>query len=130
MIKAGYQITIDSYSNDGDNRNSITISGLTKARTQYIIAMCKLFTSQKHGNMCDAYHDSPEVALAKIDMAAVASAYTDVLESDELESLLEEPMCYMAEFLGSDEFFNFRVFSGYKVHLVPTDLYDVTNDFV
>lgn len=130
MLKSGYQITINSYCNDGDNRNSITINGLTKARTQYIIAMCKLFISAKHGNMCYSFDDSPEMGLVKIDMAAVASAYADVMEPDEPEALFEEPMDYMTQFLDSDEFYNFRVFDGYKVHFIPVNCTDVTNDFV
>lgn len=129
MIKAGYQITITSWENDGDNYNNITLSGLTKARVTYIIAMCKLFTSTKHGNLYDSYCNSAEVSLAQIDMAALASAYTDVVDSDELDCLFLEPVEYMTQFLGNGEYFTFRVFDSYKVHYIPVDIADVTHEF-
>jgi len=129
MIKAGYQITTTSWENDGDNYNNITISGLTKDRVKYIIAMCKLFTSNMHGNLCECSYDSPEVSLAVVDMLAVASAYHDVLEKDEIEYIKEETCDYMTKFLGSGEYFNFRVFDSYTVHYVPVDILDVSSEF-
>lgn len=129
MIKAGYQISITSWENDGDNYNTITISGLTKDRVKYIIAMCKLFASDNHGNLCECSYDSPEVSLAVIDMLAVASAYHDVLEEDEIEYIKEDPMDYMTKVLGSGEYFTFRAFDSYTVHYVPVDIADVTAEF-
>lgn len=129
MIKSGYQITITSWENDGDNYNNVTLNGLTKDRVKYIIAICKLFTSRGHGNLYDASHDSSEVSLARIDMASTASAYTDIVNSDELDHLFQEPADYMAQFLGSGEDYTFRVFDSYKVHYVPVDIADVTYDF-
>ena len=128
MIKAGYQITISSWENDGDNYKDITISGLTKDRVKYTIAMCSLFTSIKHGNLYDASHDSHEVFLARLDMLAIASAYADVLEPDEIEYIGEEPCEYMATFIGSNTDFTFRVFDSYKVYFMPIDIADITND--
>ena len=129
MIKAGYQITINSWENDGDNYKDITVGGLTKDRVKYIIAMCGLFTSNKYGNLYDARHDSQEVFLARLDMLAVASAYTDVLEPDEIEYIGEEPSDYISTFIGNGIDYTFRVFDSYKVHLMPVDIADVTNEF-
>ena len=129
MIKAGYQITITSWENDADNYKDVTIGGLTKDRVKYIIAMCSLFTSNKHGNLYDVRHDSQEVFLARLDMVAVASAYTDVLEPNEIEYICEDPSEYMNTFISNGTDYTFRVFDSYKVHLMPIDIADVTNEF-
>ena len=124
MIKAGLQLVISSWENDGDNYKDVTISGLSEARTKMIISICKEFTSNKFGNMRD---DNVDVASNTV--VTILEDNIDVLEADELACAREEICEYMSTYLGSSEFYDFRVFDSFKVFYIPQDIDEVTSYF-
>ena len=125
MIKAGYQLVINSWSNDGDNYKDITINGLMEQDVYRIIELCKLFTSDKFGNMYEGTDE--EVAEASAAMVVVLNTWK--CSENEIEHATVEAADYMTQYLGCDEYYTFRVFESFKVHYFPTDIEDVTGQF-
>jgi hypothetical protein len=49
-IPAGYRLTIKSWENDGDAKQTVIVNGLTEARAAFYVDLCK-FCSDQFGNL-------------------------------------------------------------------------------
>jgi hypothetical protein len=140
IIPAGYRVTITSWENDGDNYKDKIHEGLTSARVEYILELCKLFKSGSNnggktfGNM-DEY-DSGGFAKAEKAVRKVLEKHRAVLNHCELANLESEEgdmeVCEVVnKFIGSSEYYTFRVYQTAKVELIPhqIEIDDVTGDF-
>ena len=141
IIPAGYRVTITSWENDADYYEDTIHEGLTKERVEYILEMCKLFKSGSNnggktfGNM-NEYDGSARFAKAQQAVNVVLEKHRAVLNECELANLDsgedEMEVCEIInEFIGSSEFYTFRVYDKAKIELVPHQITmeDVTADF-
>lgn len=139
VIPAGYRLSIDSWENDGDYRQTEIIEGLSKERVQFLIELLSLFRSESNndgcfGNMYDP--DEGEITLAVAAMRQVMDKHRDALEDDEVDYMTDVDQYFFSEmvstYLGSSENYWSRVFDGVKVEYTPTEiiLEDVTDQFV
>ena len=141
IIPAGYRVTITSWENDADNYKHTVHEGLSKERVEYILELCKMFKSGSNnggktfGNM-NEYDPPSRLVKAEKAVRTVLEKHRAVLNECELENLEAEEdemeVCeIVSEFLGSSEFYTFRVYSTVKVEHIPFQITieDVTGDF-
>ena len=141
IIPAGYRVTITSWENDADNYKDTIHEGLTKERVEYILELCKMFKSGSNnggktfGNMNES-DGAAQFAKAEQAVRAVLEKHRTSLNHLELANLEAEEdemeVCeIVSEFIGSSEFYTFRVFSKAKVEHIPLQITmeDVTGDF-
>lgn len=141
IISAGYRVTISSWENDADNYKDTIHEGLTKERVEYILELCKLFKSGSNnggktfGNMSESAM-SGRYERAQQAVRVVLEKHRAVLNHCELANLEAEEddteVCEIVnEFIGSSEFYMFRVYDTAKVELIPHQITmeDVTDDF-
>ena len=136
VIPKGYQISVVSWENDGDNYKTQTISGLSKKEADIVCALCRLLdTNSPLSNMYD-----PDKALIKQLEDALESTFRAFVEPGE-SMLIGKYTCSNGEDLsdllgelgiGATEYYYTRVCESYKVIYVPHDivLEDVTNEFM
>lgn len=125
-MKAGYLLSITSWANDGDNYKTITIDGLMEQDVVKVLEVCSLFTSYAFGNIYEG--TEAEVSLAS---AAVLNVLTlnGVVSGEEYNYAKEDCCDYIAQYLGREEGYSFRVFDTYKVYYLPEAAADVTLQF-
>jgi hypothetical protein len=130
-IKPGYMLQIDTWENDGDNDNTIILTGLNKDEVEFYIRVASLFNSnQGFGN---TYNKDEEIA-------------------KEIDSIVEEfknsnksiPVDWLGDEYYEDEYYEdclndligrwnegeyWRVFDNFKVYDVPVVIKDITKEF-
>lgn len=127
-IPAGYRLSITSWENDGDHRQTKVLASLTAARVRFIIELCKLFRSHHQSKDCFGNLYDPtthEIHQAHGAIARVFQKHRSALTDDELELLESQDgsegcVDYVSEFIGQGEGdVTFRVFEKAVVESVP-----------
>lgn len=150
-IPIGYRLTISSWENDVDHRRDIVFEGLTAADVSYLVELAKLFrTMSRHdgGFGGSAHHyklakrgSGDLIADVADEMDAIALKHPDIsdhirgsfaVERDEYwKDSYNEVIVQLVSFPGEDydETAYIRVFESYTVHLIKTEIADVTTKF-
>ena len=140
IIKAGYRLTVNSWENDADYHQSITVDGLIKIQVEFLIKFLSLFTSDKYGNIYGEISDAKEEALIK-EVNQVISLYRNnpnlerdfgnLLNVEEIDLDLDDIISLVGDYLDYSENYYTRVFDGYIVEYLPEDIHieDVTEQF-
>jgi hypothetical protein len=153
IIPAGYRLSITSWENDGDNHQTEVLQGLSKERVEYLLAVCKLFTSGSNNNGAtfgNMYEGSAyQRAGACVAIAQVMEQHRDALTDGELEMLSEIVLDeendeydedtiadfglddIVSELLSYSECYTYRVYDGAEVEYIPHEIRmdDVTGQF-
>ena len=138
-IPAGYQLHIRSWENDGDNYQTIVTNGLTKDECECMIAIAELFGSRsRYGN------DYLSGEGQKIIVEAIRHIFETipVVRSEQFEEMFHldaesfDPTydALVEHILGSgvdnDGMFFCRAVDYYKVFFVPSEITNVTSQFI
>ena len=157
VIPAGYRLTVHSWENDADNRQTHILAGLSIGELLFYLDFCKLlrsadddFEQRTFGNMYDPSESEIDEFIAAIreitskHIAAgnivandshtgyMVSALNEELAGDDNAYFANSVSDTMSEFMGysSDNFFT-RVFDSHIVEYLPEpiEILNVTNEF-
>ena len=130
MIQAGYMLQVTSWENDGDNYNTITLTGLTKEKVKFYLELLQYFNGAKDQDFGNMYYSSDEEYQEAVDTITefVKSYIGLVLTPDEFEHITQEPANYMSQLLGNGENYTFRRFDSAKVYFIPMELLEVSDN--
>jgi hypothetical protein len=133
-IKAGYRLTVKSWENDDDHKNTIQKDGLSLEDTQFIVKIISLYK----GNLGNIYEPSnKELKEEKLALRTIVDKYPnakemlgliddeDMKNDDAIVDCIHESILH--EYMGSGEFYT-RKCEGYTVEHVPfeVNIEDVT----
>ena len=149
IIPPGYRLTIGSWENDADNYKTTVLEGLTKERVEYLLELCRNFTSGSNnggatfGNMYEP--SDTRLAQATDRILEVMARHPAALTEDEVdllngtgdyEDLSKDDIGYtcqeiIGDLLSYSENYTFRVYDGATVQFVPhqIEMQDVTHEF-
>jgi len=133
MIKEGYQLSIRSWENDGDNYNTVVNHGLTEDDVKFLVKILSPFgRGGKHGNDVldfDWFKEHAKEAITEHISSGYAASLALAIQSDDYEI-----NCWLNEFLGNpSEGYDgdfVRVNDSMTVHYIPQAIKDVTDQFV
>lgn len=133
-IKAGFQLHITSYTNDGDDYNTTIHNGLSEDDVRFLLALVEPFKSRhcggKWGNENVKNHivDDHVRECFEAHPNQKHSAYIDWLDED--ESMGNDGLSdLVTELVGHDEYCGWRVFVNFEVYFIPDVIKDVSGDF-
>lgn len=149
-IKAGYQVTVTSWENDGDNYNTKIVQGLTQHEAKFMVRVLGLFGHKgEFGNDHSNYKDLIKAIIPIFSQCVVSNSnlfvsnsnlfdqWRDILtekidESDEDYKYLSIEL--LDDYLGCPgEYYDasfYRYCESIEVHQIPTIIEDVTNVFL
>ena len=148
-IPAGYQLAVTTWENDGDANLTKYLYGLSEDDVRFYIDLAQRFSScNNHKNRGLGNDGVRSEVLAEL-FSEVLTKHQNIslgLKNDLIECIEhdteddEGSWCY--EFLTDkllgypvDEFYSYeyenfcRVFSGFEVHYIPSEIIDVTEQF-
>jgi hypothetical protein len=133
-IPSGYQLSIISWENDGDNYKTKILNGLTKEDVKFYIHFLKHFQST-YGNEDVSEHPNAEKIAIESAWKKFPPSSPQLVQDvkDSIEGWKVNPNesydWIYATIEYSCEGESYRVFESYKVHLIPHTIPDVTNQF-
>jgi hypothetical protein len=134
-IKAGYRLTVKSWENDGDHKNTIQQDGLTLEQVKFIVDIIGVYKISL-GNMYSPKES--ELSEEKIALRKVISKYPNAKEMlyiEEEEEFQDDDIIVecvhdqiLYDYMGSSEFYT-RKYDGHTVEYIPVEITieDVTN---
>lgn len=138
-MSKGFHVVVSSWENDADYRQTNTVRVDSLKDAQYLLEWLEMFRSSSSatkklalGNTAD--HDTIDYVKvveytnelrSKYEMPSVKLEYPagETLDDDYLQDLAGDWLREEAyDYLGSSEFYTFRVFDGAKVVFIPEDI--------
>lgn len=131
-IKAGFQLQITSYTNDGDSYNTTMHDGLSADDVRLVLEIVKPFKSQHcggkwgnknvngdvvDGHVFECFNNHPNIK---------ESAYYQWVDGDDSMDGLSD---FVFDLVGADEYCGWRVFESFKVYYIPERLNDLSGNF-
>jgi hypothetical protein len=133
-IPAGYQLSITSWENDGDNYKTKILYGLTREDVQFYLHFLKPFGEEFGGEEIRTGDNCEQIAIESAWNKFPPTSpdlVQDVTYSIEFWKENPHQTCdWVYETIGTDESGDFyRVFDSFKVHYIKTPIDDVTDKF-
>ena len=141
-IKAGYQLQVTTWENDGDHYNTEIRSGLTKEDTKFLISIAEQFSKKgKYGNDFIKDNDLIEVVSKALEGNSSITPLMKAEWQEALQNSIDEGdgAFYLHEILSDtllgcpeeDYGAGFcRVVETIEVFCIPEDIDDVTKEFI
>ena len=136
LIPAGYRFTFNSWENDGDNKRTIVMEGVSEKEAHLFANLAKLIKLRGTGleNAYDPDKKAKQKAYEKL--FPLFEAHREVFDDDDFELFVGnvgQMVDYISEYmLGySDEEYWLRVLESYKIEYIPQEIKidDVTDKF-
>jgi hypothetical protein len=136
-IESGYQLTIESWENDGDHYATKTLYGLTLQEVKLYVDLVSYFESgkiedYKFGNMYEPTDE--KLKFVQEILGGVIKVHDDAFDDPiTLKNALDDPLAFVVDkLLGYSETYAARVIQGFTVLYWPdtVELQDVTAEFM